>query len=270
MYCHQKVLEPGATGGGLVRANGFTVEVKPIQDPNDSDSIICHATIRSPEGKIVFEHNEWGVKIDPITGRDVNGDGFPDAVLASFSGGAHCCWTYFIVSLGKNPGLVAKIENSSTASFKSLAENGKIQILIRDGTFDEAFGLGHPFSPFPLLIVRLNGSQFEDVGPQFWSIYKNEIQQARAKLKSPDLDQFLHSSPTAIHDDDNYLATETHILQIALSYLYAGRPKESRATLSTLWPPVDQNETWEQMLNGYCKGLRAGLQLVLPTVCANQ
>jgi transglutaminase-like putative cysteine protease len=53
---------------------------------------------------MVFEHDEWGMEIDPITGKDVNGDGYPDAVLVSFSGGAHCCWTYHIVSLGKNPG----------------------------------------------------------------------------------------------------------------------------------------------------------------------
>jgi hypothetical protein len=270
MYCHRNAPAPGATGGGCVHVNGFTVEVKPIQDSDDSDSTICEAIIRSPQGKIVFEYQDWDLEIDSITGKDVNGDGFPDAVFAAFSGGAHCCWTYFIVSLGKDPGLLAKFENNSSASFKSLGKNAKVEILIRDGTFDEFFGLGHPFSPLPLLIVRLNGSQFEDVGSQFWSIYKGEIQQARGKLKDSDLRKFLRSNPTEIHDDTSCLATESHILKIALYYLYAGRPKESRATLNTLWPPADQNETWEQMLKGYCKGLRTGLQLVLPTVCANQ
>jgi hypothetical protein len=269
-YCHRSVTETTAKGGGSVRIRGFTVEVKPAPDPDDSDSTICQASVRSPQGKTIFEFQEWGLEINPVTGKDVNGDGSPDAVFNAFSGGAHCCWTYFIVSLGKNPGLLAKFENNSTASFNSLTQDGKIQILIRDGTFDEAFGLGHPFSPFPPLIVRLNGSQFEDVGPQFWSIYKNEIQQARAKLKSSDLDQFLHSSPTAIHHDANYLATETHILQVALNYLYAGRPKESRAIVNALWPLASQNDTWAQILNGYCKGLRAGLQLKSSSVCANQ
>jgi hypothetical protein len=259
---------PGATGGGLVRANGFTVEVKPIQDPDGSAEMICQAIIRSPQGKIIFEHREWGVEIDPITGKDVNGDGFADAVLEGFSGGGvHCCRTYFIVSLGKNPGLVATIENSSSASFEDLSRNGKVEILIRDGGFDGSFGLNHAFSPFPLLIVRLSGSRFEDVGSQFWSIYKKEIQQARAKLKTADLRRFVQSNPTEIYNDDT--ETETHILEIVLDYLYAGHPKESRATLNTLWPPASQNETWVQMVNGYCSGLRASLQLESHSPCTD-
>jgi hypothetical protein len=103
MYCYQKVLEPGAIGGGLVHVNGFTVEVKPIQ-ADVPNLMICRATIRFAEGKIVFQHEEWGMEIDPITGKDVNGAGCPDAVLVSFSGGAHCCWTYHIFSLGKTLG----------------------------------------------------------------------------------------------------------------------------------------------------------------------
>ena len=107
MSCHQKVLEPGATGGGLVQVDGFTVEVKPIE-ADVPNSMVCRATIRSAEGKIVFEHEEWDIEMDPITGKDVNGDGYADAVLVSYSGGAHCCWTYHIVSLGRNPGLIAE------------------------------------------------------------------------------------------------------------------------------------------------------------------
>lgn len=257
-------------GGGLVHAQGFTVEVKPVPDPDDPDSMICQAIIRSPHGETVFEYQEWGIEIDRITGRDVNGDGFADAVLWGYSGGAHCCWTYFIISLGKNPGLVAKIENSSSASFRALGGNGKVEILIREGEFDEAFGLSHPFSPFPLLIVHLDGSRFEDVGPKFWNLYKQEIQAQRAKLKDNELRQFLKSNPTEIHDSTGYLETECRVLEISLSYLYAGRAAESRKTLNSLWPPEYQQETWTQMIHGYCSGLRADLQLQSNSLCTNQ
>src|SRR5262249_38454535 len=93
MYCYQKGLEPGATGGGEVRVNGFTVEVKP-KAGRVSEDMTCHATVTSPQGEIVYEKDDWGMEIDPVTGKDVNGDEQPDAVLVSFSGGAHCCWTY--------------------------------------------------------------------------------------------------------------------------------------------------------------------------------
>ena len=158
MYCYQKVLEPGATGGGSVQANGFTVEVKPIQDPDDPDYMTCRATVRSAEGKTVFEHTESGIEINPITGKDVNGDGYPDAVLVSFSGGAHCCWTYHIVSLGKNPGLIGEFENRST-SLEDLHGDGTVEILIRDGSFDEGFGLMHSFFALPTAYCSLKGNK---------------------------------------------------------------------------------------------------------------
>lgn len=86
MYCYQKVLEPGAIGGGLVHVNGFTVEVKPIQ-ADVPNFMICRATIRSAEGKIVFEHDEWGMEIDPITGKDVMEMAMPMRFLRVFQAG---------------------------------------------------------------------------------------------------------------------------------------------------------------------------------------
>lgn len=270
MYCYQKVVEPGATGGGLVRVKGFTVEVKPIQDPEDIDDRACRATIRSAKGETVFEHNDWGMEIDPITGKDVNGDGDADAVPVSFSGGAHCCWTYYIVSLGKNPGLIAKFENRSTASFKDLNGDGKVEILIRDGSFDDGFRLNHAFSPFPLLIVRLRRTKFEDVGSKFWPVYEKEIRKERSKVKDKSLREFRRSNPNEFHDSLAYRETEYSVLAIVLDYLYSGRAVEARRVLSELWPAKFQQETWEQMLDGYCSGLRAELELTVNSACKIQ
>jgi hypothetical protein len=267
MYCYQKVLEQGATGGGRVLVNGFTVDVKPIQDPNDHASKTCRATIRSAEGKTVFKHSEWGIEIDPATGKDVNGDGYADAVLVSFSGGAHCCWTYYVVSLGRNAGLLAKFENRSTASFEDLNEDGRIEILIRDGGFDEGFGLSHAFSPFPLLIVRLNGTKYEEIGSQFWPVFEKEIREQRGKLSDKHLREFRQSNPDEIHDDLNYLETKYRVLIIVLDYLYAGRAGEARRVLGELWPKEYQEQTWEQMVNGYCSYLPAQLELRTNAVC---
>ncbi len=267
MYCYQNVLTRGATGGGIVQVNGFAVEVRPTQDPDDPDFMTCHATVRSPQGKTVFEHNEWGIEIDPVTGRDVNGDGQPDAVLVSFSGGAHCCWTYHIISLGKEPGLIREFENRSTASLKDLEGNGQIEILIRDGEFDEGFGLDHAFSAFPLLIVRLNGTEFEDVGSKFWRVFEKEIQEKRTKLNRERLKEFLQSNPNEIHDDLDYLGTKSAIVLIVLDYLYAGRPQEARRALDELWPAAFQQQTWNEMLNGFCSGFRADLGLAVSAPC---
>jgi len=267
MYCFQNVMKNVAEGGGVVHVNGLTVEVKPIPDPDVPGFMTCQATIRNSDGKTIFNNTDWGMEIDPITGRDVNGDGIPDAVLVSFSGGAHCCSTYHIVSLGENPGLIAEFGDRATASFEDLNGNGKTEILIRDGGFDEGFGLSHPFSPFPLLIVQLDGAKFHDVGSRFWRVYEKEIQRNYAKLKDENLRQFLKSNPTEIHDSQDYLDTEFRILAIVLDYLYAGRPQEAHKMLGKLWPPEYQNGTWEEMARGYCSGLRATLKVEINTIC---
>lgn len=250
--------------------NGFTVEVEPIPDPTVRGYMACHASVTSPQGKVVYEDSNWGMEIDPITGSDVNEDGQPEAVLVSFSGGAHCCWTYHIISLGKKPGLIREFENRAPASFKDLRGDGQVEILIRDGTFDEGFRLSHPFSPFPLLVVQLKGTRFRDVGPEFWPVFEKEIQEERGKLRDQQLQEFLHSNPYESHDDLDYQRTRSAVLLIVLDYLYAGRHEEAKKVLGELWPPVSQQQTWKEMVSGYCADLRARLGLGSSPPCGEK
>jgi len=207
------------------------------------------------------------MEIDPITGKDINGDGEPEAVLIDFSGGAHCCWTYDIISLGKQPGLIQKLYNPDTASFTDLRGDGQIEISIRDGSFDEGFGLDHAFSVFPLLIVQLRGRQFEDVGPKFPAIFQKEIDEERSKLMPAWLQKFLNSNPYDVHDSLEYQGTQSDILLIALDYLYAGNPEQAKATLSSLWPAASRARTWKEILDGYCSGLRSDLGVASGPPC---
>jgi hypothetical protein len=257
MYCQ----EIGFAGGGKIQANGFSIEAKSIPDPNVPGYTTCHASVTSPQGKSVYEQNDWAFEIDPVTGKDVNGDGQPDVVLIGLTGGAHCCWDYEMISLGKQPGLIGEFENRDTASFSDLRGDGQIEIVIRDGSFDEGFGLDHAFSVFPQLIVQLKGKRFEDVGPEFWPIFQKEIDQKRSELTAQWLRTFLHSNPYEVHDSLDYQATQSGILLIALDYLYAGKPGEAKATLSALWPAASRARTWKEMLDGYCSGLRADLRV---------
>lgn len=268
MYCYPNVSTSEVTGGGLVRVNGFTIEVKPSpkSGPDLPEESACHATIRSTAGKIIFEHYDWGIEIDPITGRDVNGDGQPDAVLSTFSGGAHCCAAYYVISLGKTPGLIREFGNRFNASFEDLNKNGQVEILIREEAFDEGFGLDHAFSPFPLLIVHLKGAKFEDISATFWPVFEKEIAEIRGKLNPDRLREFLQSNPTEISDDEDQLQTKSDVLMIALDYLYAGRTGEARQALAEMWPVASQRKTWDEMTNGYCSGARAQLDISCPNV----
>ncbi len=261
IYCYQKVIEPGAAGGGKVQVNGFTIEVKPIPDPTAAGFTTCHASVISSKGRIVYEKDDWGMEIDRATGHDINEDGQPEAVLVSYSGGAHCCWTYHIIGLGKQPGLIREFENRDTASFEDLGRDGKTEILIRVGDFDFGFGQDHADSVFPLMIVQLKGSKFQDVGQRFWRVFQKEISENRARLGKKQLGDFLNSNPYDPNHERDYSRTKSTILLIVLDHLYAGRHQEARRLLAQLWPAASQEGTWQEMLEGYCGGVRAALEL---------
>jgi len=267
MYCYQKVIEPGAAGGGKVQVAGFTIEVKPITEPQDSDNMVCHASVTSSKGRTVYSIDEWGAGIDPVTGKDVNGDGEPEAVLVSYSGGAHCCWAYHIISLGKTPGLIAEFENRNRASFEDLKGDGRYELVIWDGSFDEGFGLAHAFSVFPRLIVRLRGSEFADVSSDFWPKYRKDVEHARKEVDEKRVQAFQHFDPASGDDDLEYLKTKHKILSTILDYLYGEKTVEAKSLLSDWWPKQSREEVWNEMIQGYCSGLRSQLGIANGPPC---
>jgi hypothetical protein len=263
-YCYQDVLGRLTRGGGTIHQHGFTIEVKP---DDDSEEQRCQAKVVSPKGEIVFEYADWGIGIVPVSGKDINGDGQPDAVLEEFSGGAHCCWEYSIISLGQRPGLIRDFKNRAPASFEDLKGDGRIEILVRDGGFDDFDGVAHPFSPFPLLILRLRGHEFQDVGSEFGVVYEKEIRDVRKGLKAVSLEEFLHSDPTQIHDDIDYEETKHAVSLIVLDYLFSGKPQEAWKALEVFWPPTDRERIRNEMLDRYCNGLRKNLGVAAGPPC---
>jgi hypothetical protein len=256
-YCYQDVMAHGTKGGGTLQVNGYTIEIKPNPSSLEGE---CEATIRSPKGEIVYQEEDWGIDIDPITGKDVNGDGQPDAVLVDFSGGAHCCWTYNIISLGRKPGLIRDFENRDTATFEDLRRDGRIEILVRDGGFDEFDRLMHPESPFPLVILRLEGDKFVDVGAEYLEVYDKEIRELRAGMNASSLDSFLHSNPAEFDPNEpenehfDYEETERRVLMIVVDYLYSGRSTLAWKSLDEMWPAGDRERIRGAILEQFCNG----------------
>ena len=92
------------------------VELKPFQD---MDIVITRAPGAKEQrlaivqkGKPIYQstakENEGAVKwVIHSIGNDLDGDGQPDLHVSSFSGGAHCCTTHYVIKL--KPKAVAKL-----------------------------------------------------------------------------------------------------------------------------------------------------------------
>ena len=199
-----------------------------------------------PRGDVIFSEHDGAFSIE-LVGDDVNGDGIPDVVLQAYSGGAHCCWTYYVISLGSKPGLIKKFENNRDAAFFWNKENRRIEIATRDGNFDYFDGLCHACTPFPVVYLRLDGSDLADISPSSVDDYDDIISQNQKGLTARGLRHLrtLKGNPS---DDEGARKTIYRALSIVFAYLYSGRDTQAHQVLQKMWPPFDQERIWNLIL----------------------
>lgn len=224
-------------------ARGFEIQISRYPDKDNPELDECEAEIYDPRGDVIFSEHDWGFSIG-VAGYDVNGDGIPDVVLEAYSGGAHCCWTFYVISLGSKPGLITKFENNHDAAFFWNKENRRIEIATRDGNFDYFDGLCHACTPLPLVYLRLDGRTLLDISSQYLTEYDEMIAENRKALTTDELRRLrdLKTNPSDAAGPDGTVAKA---LMIVLAYLYSGREAQAREALHSMWPPFDQERMWK-------------------------
>ncbi len=214
----------------------------------------CRAQLRDSDGRLIFEAADVAVSLQDV--EDINGDGQPDLAIEGFSGGAHCCWTYYYVSLGSIPGLVGKIANSHGIAVRPSAELKHVVLATDDGAFDYFDGLCYACSPSRAIYLVLNQDKFEIAGRYFAAEYDKSIAEARAQLTPEKLAQFRQSDPAANANPTWALNDiKSAVLSIVLGYLYSGRQEQAWKELENLWPAADQQRIKAAILQARSQGI---------------
>jgi hypothetical protein len=233
--------------------SGLVLRLSPLPEAvNITTGNGCRAQLFNSQRKLIFSAADWGFSI-VLNGQDVNGDGSPDLVLEGYSGGAHCCWTYYIVSLGDQPGLLTKFENERGAGFVVNKNTGRMEIHALDGTFDYFDEFAHASSPFPDVYLRLEGRKLLDISQEHLVDYDKSITKLKAEISAKDLAVFLQAE-----NRDEKIGWENvsaNVVKIVQAYLYSGRKAQAHATLRKMWPPFDQQRMWELILQTRRKGI---------------
>ncbi|HEV7553564.1 MAG TPA: hypothetical protein VGP65_17885 [Candidatus Angelobacter sp.] len=231
---------------------GFVLLLSPT---NGSSGEGCRAKLIDSNKRAVFSTADWDIAYVQSK-EDVNGDGIPDLVLEGFSGGAHCCWTYYVVSLGATPSLLKKFENERGAGFVRNKSTGRIEIATMDGAFDYFDFLSHGETPFPDVYLSLEGKLLSDISKTHVADYDLEIKKARTQLDSKTVSQF--RSVATMHDlasGDFNRHTASIVLQIVFAYLYSGRKELAHRAVKEMWPVFDQERIWKLILETRRKGI---------------
>lgn len=216
------------------------------------EQTLCRASVISPGGKVIFQADDAGMKLNEMTGKDLNGDGQADAVFEGFSGGAHCCWTYWIVSLGDHSGLVQEFKNETDVSFYDIDNDGRIEIWTKDGAFEHFDCLSPTDSPLPTVIFRLESRALKDVGQEYKEGYDREIEDAWSTLKTFELDRFRAANYAC---EGESRETMPKVLRIVLAYLYSGREQAAWQALEQMWPAHGVERIRRQIIDARSAGV---------------
>ncbi len=229
------------------------VEITPTVDKDSLNEPICHLIVRHFGGSTILTADDDSIKV-LLDNRDVNGDGIPDLVLEAYSGGTHCCWTYYFLSLSSQPGLITKFQNNRDVGFLEDEKTGRIYLEIPDGAFDYFDEVCHACSPFPLVYLRLDDTNWVDVSRDYVDDY-DEIIRHSQKALTPKRRQRLRALKEKPSDAEPVERARYHALTIVFAYLYSGREEQARQALRELWPPFDQERIWNLILETRRNGI---------------
>lgn len=263
---------------------GFSLQISGRDQAQD-----CEVVLQTPSGENAHHFSDAIISLSGATGEDVTGDGPPDLVLESTSGGSGHFVTVLIYSLeaaprplfasdvfgghqGELPDVPRDrlIGNGSGLRFVRNGHNGRIALVATDDydLFDnlprgEWIGVAVPF--------ELVKGAAVDVTPDV-ADFEGEIAQARSKIEPQALRNFMASDPERDDDlkrDEKYWDTKRAILQIVFDYIYSGRPEMAWSTLNELWPAPDRSRIRQLIADGYCEGsgIRKRLGLPLGPAC---
>ena len=135
--------------------------VKTVSASDEESNIILQVF---KAGELVFSTNSHRFYDPEATSTDdphdvphpftnITGNGIPDLVVAEWSGGAHCCMTYYVFELGDTFRQVATIEaEHADASFDDLDGNNIPVVQMRDWHYGRA-------------LVKAQGYAFPEADP---------------------------------------------------------------------------------------------------------
>jgi hypothetical protein len=169
---------------------------------------------------------------DPFAGIDVTGEGNPDLVIHTYSGGAHCCFSTIVYNLGLVMTSVLETPQSNCdASFTQLDSDVALEAMTCDDVFAYQYCC-YAGSPTVKVILDYDPTAgYVPASPQFQHLYADDIAMHTTLAAQ--------AVPGGMCEDDG--TTKCAVLPLVLDYLYSGRATDAWAQLYQwyAYPDVD-------------------------------
>jgi hypothetical protein len=240
--------------------NGVVITVRSV-DGNKPEQA-CEVLVRDRNGRTVFTDRGFNTRIHPATGRDIDNDGRPDAVVGVDTGGANrCCWEYPVISLGPAPRVLLKLP---PAAFDFETLPGKTLIWTTATFYD--LGPDTADSPTVETVREFRPNGFVDVTPDYCR------RMLAGELRGPgDLRDLLNAlslrskqaSRTGTGSPFDREQTRIAARSMALQQIYCGQVDTASDLVLEVWPASEQSQIRRQLkdaINGRWPDLARNLR----------
>jgi hypothetical protein len=224
--------------------NGAVITIRSV--PANELRQTCEVNVRDRTGTTVFEDRGYNTKIDAATGRDIDNDGQPDAVVGvDTAGGSRENWEYPVISFAPKPRVLLKLP---PATFDFQTKPGKT-LIWTSATFE---GIAHNTADSSTVATvrefRPNG--FIDVTQEYCKPLLAGELSGVGNLRAPLATltrQAKQESRTETgrpaDREDTRLAAATLVLQ----QIYCGQFDDAARLVLEVWPGAEQSRVRRQI-----------------------
>lgn len=219
--------------------DGYEISLGPARN-SEGGGDECTAAIYDGAGRVVFRTTGFNVIFDENhTGQDFDGDGKPEVVFITDTGGGnHCCWAYNVISLSPKPHKLFDIDAPGAVKFEKDAE-GKMVIWQRTGGLYGFTSMAR--APFAEKVLRVRDGKLTDATPEFCSrIFGDENEDREwwnSNLTPENIKRLQSSGDTGVDNEDIVSA----LLSRALQHVFC-RQFDAAVRDLNLWPEASREK----------------------------
>jgi hypothetical protein len=140
-------------------------------------------------GRLLKTISDW--RITRVECTDLDADGTPELLVTSDSGGAHCCETLRVWTLGARPTQALEYEAGHAAGFEArdLDGDGRLELIVGDDSFAFFDDLSYASSPSSLPLVACAAPLgFQECTARFPDLVRGWIPRFTSRLRLPGTD----------------------------------------------------------------------------------
>jgi hypothetical protein len=201
-----------------------------------ADGLPYHGIVTiTTKGQVLVRH-EWTLGLEELSGTDITGEGNPDIIIQTYSGGAHCCFDTFLYDLGTDLTEIpvhASPGGNQCGRFEDLDGDGIYEFL----SFDDSFAYRYcAYAGTPVVRVVLKyepGEGYVPASHEFAHLYTEDIsvhtQWAQRVRQGPPYSGWDNTSKCSV-------------LPLVLDHLYSGCPDMAWAALYKYYTFPDVEE----------------------------